>query len=324
MGGASSTVYSNQDAQLYLTQQFSGTCNVQCTNIMSGVSIDLINTTLTGGIKISQSCSTNAQCIISSNMDAVADVVLKAKNAGSAESTSAWTGQFGASRVDVESRQSIKESLVQQSNQSCNISSVNQMNDISIYAQNSSIEGGIEIDQTGNVEGSCSLDASFSEAASALGESDNSGMAGKKANKKMGGQNKKGAKMTQLTYIVALIVIGVVVYSIAKMMTGGSEKKEKAKQKNLEIQAARKMGCPGGLDPITDDKGEVIVDMKTMRPKCPVWVPPSLTGETPVKPGNGEAPINGKPGNGSPKTSAPAGKEVAGPPAPPKPSIAKN
>jgi len=235
-------------------------------------------------------------------MDATADVILKAKNAGSAESTSAWLGQFGGSHVDVESRQSIKESLVQQSNQECNISSVNQMNDVSIYAQNSSISGGIEIDQTGNVEGSCSLNASFHEAASALGESDNTGMAGKKANKKMGGAQKKGVKMTQLTYIVALIVVGVVVYSIAKMMTGGSEKKEKAKQKGLEIQAARKMGCPGGLDPITDDKGEVIVDMRTMRPKCPVWVPPSLTGEAPA---------------------STKGKEIVPPPAPSKPSITK-
>nr|QBK85538.1 MAG: lipid membrane protein [Marseillevirus LCMAC101] len=276
-------------------------------------------------------------------MDATADVILKAKNAGSAESTSAWTGQLGKSMVDVESRQDIKESLVQQSNQSCQISSVNQMNDITIYAQNSSIEGGIEIDQTGNVEGSCVLDASFSEAASALGESDNTGMAGKKANKKLGGADKKGAKMTQLTYIVALIVIGVVVYSIAKMMTGGSEKKEKAKQQALEVEAARKMGCPGGLDPIKDDKtGEVIVDMRTMRPKCPVWVPPSLTGEEPGKNGNGKPGNgngkpgngngkpgngNGKPGNGKAPNGAPgastAGKEVVPPPAPPKPSITK-
>lgn len=303
MGSASSTVYSNQSAELYLTQQFSGVCNVQCSNIMSGVSIDLINTTVTGGIRISQSCSTNAQCMISSNMDATADVVLKAKNAGSAEATSAWLGQIGSSNVDVESRQEIKESLVQQSNQSCNISSVNQMNDISIYAQNSSIEGGIEIDQTGNVEGSCSLNASFHEAASALGESDNSGMAGKKANKKMGGANKKGSKLTTLTYIVALIVIGVVVYSIAKMMTGGSEKKEKAKQRSREVEAAKQMGCPGGLDPIKDSKGEIIVDMRTMRPKCPVWVPPSLTGEAPAASG------------------ASVSKEIVPPPAPPKPSV---
>lgn len=310
MGGASSTVYSGQDAQLYLTQQFSGSCNVQCSNIMSGVSVDLINTTVTGGIRISQSCSTNAQCLISSNMDAIADVVLKAKNAGSAESTSAWLGQIGKSKVDVESRQSIKESLVQQSNQKCNISSVNQMNDVSIYAENSSISGGIEIDQTGNVEGSCSLNASFSEAASALGESDNSGMAGKKANKKMGGTQKKGAKLTQLTYIVALIVIGVVVYSIAKMITGGSEKKEKAKQRAREIEAAKQMGCPGGLEPIKDSKGEVIVDTRTMRPKCPVWVPPSLTGET------------GEPSTSSDASGSP-GKEVTPVPAPPKPSVKK-
>ncbi len=319
MGGASSTVYSSQDAELYLTQQFSGTCNVQCTNIVSGVSIDLVNTTLTGGIKISQACSTNAQCIISSNMDAMADVVLKAKNAGSAESTSAWLGQVGASKVDVESRQSIKESLVQQSNQECNISSVNQMNDVSIYAQNSSIEGGIEIDQTGNVQGSCSLDASFHEAASALGESDNTGMAGKKANKKMSGANKKGAKMTQLTYIVALIVIGVVVYSIAKMMTGGSEKKEKAKQKDLEVQAARKMGCPGGLDPIKDSKGEIIVDMKTMRPKCPVWVPPSLMGEDVTK--IDKTPLSEVSTAKTHTTST--GKGVTPPPAPSKPLMSK-
>ncbi len=323
MGGASSTVYSGQSAELYLTQQFSGTCNVQCTNIMSGISIDLINTTVTGGIRISQSCSTNAQCMISSNMDATADVILKAKNAGSAEGSLLEA----KSTVDVESRQSIKESLVQQSNQSCNISSVNQMNDVTIYAENSSISGGIEIDQTGNVEGSCSLNASFHEAASALGESDNTGMAGKKANKKLGGAQKKGAKMTQLTYIVALIVIGVVVYSIAKMMTGGSEKKEKAKQRDLEVQAARKMGCPGGLDPITDDKGEVIVDMRTMRPKCPVWVPPSLMGGEAAK--NGETPlgdsIDKTPlGEMSTKThTTSTGKRMTPPPAPPKPSMSK-
>jgi len=303
MGGATSTVYSGQDAELYLTQQFSGSCNVQCSNLMSGVSIDLINTTVTGGIRISQSCSTNAQCLISSNMDATADVILKAKNAGSAEATSILAGQIGGSHVDVESRQSIKESLVQQSNQECNISSVNQMNDVSIYAENSSISGGIEIDQTGNVEGSCSLNASFHEAASALGESDNTGMAGKKANKKMGGEQKKGTKLTYLTYIVALIVIGVVVSSIAKMLTGGSEKKQKAKQRSREIEAAKQMGCPGGLEPIKDSKGEIVVDVRTMRPKCPVWVPPSLTGET------------AKPSSGGP------GKEVTGPPAPPKPTV---
>lgn len=312
--GSSSTVYSGQDAQLYLTQQFSGTCNVQCTNIMSGVNIDLINSNVTGGIKISQSCSTNAQCIIASNMDATADVILKAKNAGSAEGT--WAEP--PSTVDVESRQSIKESLVQQANHECNISSVNQMNDISIYAQNSTIEGGIELNQDGNVEGNCSLDATFHEAASALGESDNSGMAGKKANKKMGGANKKGAKLTQLTYIVALIVIGVVVYSIAKMMTGGSEKKEKAKQQTREFEAAQQMGCPGGLDPIKDSKGEVVVDMRTMRPKCPVWVPPSLSGEMPGKE-VGPSPSLSKASN---KYPAAPGK-VGPPPNLPNPSIMK-
>ena len=279
MGSASSTVYSGQSAELYLTQQFSGTCNVVCQNMMSGITIDLINSPLTGGISLTQSCSTNAQCLVSSNMDAMADVILKASNTASAEATSLITGQIGSSNVGIQSRQDIKESIVQQNNESCQISSVNQMNDVTIYAQNSSIQGGISLDQEGNAQGSCSLSASTSAAASALGESTNTGMSGKGANKKLGMEQKKGATMTRLTYIIALIVIGVIVYSIAKMITGGESKKERRKQEAKAQEALAKAGCPGGLEPIKDKKGKVVFNPYTKRPVCPPFVPPSLMGE---------------------------------------------
>ena len=85
MGVSSSKAISEQAADVFLTQQFSGTCNVTCQNAMKNVSVVAIDSTIGGSIELDQSCSTNASCLIGSSMDATSDVLFKATNSSNAK-----------------------------------------------------------------------------------------------------------------------------------------------------------------------------------------------------------------------------------------------
>lgn len=275
MGVSSSKDKSTQTAEVYITQQFSGTCQVTCQNTMSNVSISIIDSTVGGNIEVTQSCATNASCLIGSSMDASADVLFKAASSSNAKNTAElpwYTQPINADTSVTNSRQSIKESISQTTNESCQISSYNQMNNISIFAANSTIGGDISVSQNASTQGQCQLNNSMQAAAYASGQAQNKSMSGKdKKGEKLGD---KSGKLAIISFLVIGIVVFVIVSIVGKVISGKSKSSEKAKQEQQAIEARAAAGCPGGLKPIFDPKtGKPVIDPNTKRPVCP---PPPL------------------------------------------------
>lgn len=184
---------SSQSADATLTQQYSGTCDVSCENDINDVNIDLINTTVNGNVTISQVCAANGTCLFNNSMDATSDVMFKASNSANATDAGSWfAGVFNADISDNSSVQSIQETIGQIINQSCKVTSTNQMNDVNIFAANSYIGGNIGIGQQGSANGNCQLNSTMTAAAYATGTIDNCATSGKKVMKKCGAG--KGSK----------------------------------------------------------------------------------------------------------------------------------
>jgi len=227
MGGSVSIAKSEQKAKVNLAQQFAGTCDVSCQNVMDDINVTVIDSDVTGGIDITQTCATNASCLIGSNMDAIADVSFKATNSTNAkDSWSIWSGDpFNFDKSISESRQNIKEQITQVSNETCDISSYNQMNDISIFAANSTIGGGISISQNASTQGQCQLNNTMSAAAYASGQTSNVAKSGKdKKGQKFGGKLSGFEKI--LVYIAIAIAVIVVVFIIAKIISKVRQRKK--------------------------------------------------------------------------------------------------
>jgi len=307
MGGSHSKTHSEQSAEVYLTQQFSGSCNVSCQNVINHVTIDIINSTVGGSVELTQSCATNASCIIGSNMGATADVLFKATNSSNAKNAwSAWSlDPFNFDHASAESRQDIFESISQSSSETCNISSYNQMDNITIFVADSTIGGDISISQNASTEGQCQLTNTMTAAAYATGIAQNTAASGK---------DKKGQKFGNKSQMLMVVVYGVVIIAIiiavsiaAKIITNSSRKgKETAVMKKV-IQARAAAGCPGGMKPILDKTtGKPIIDPRTLKPICP-YPPLPKASKTPIDITVKEVfPGQTKPASISATTSGPA------------------
>lgn len=280
-GKSKSSVENTQAASSYLTQQFSGNCNVSCQNVMSNITIDLINSNVSGGINVSQTCSTNAQCLITSNNNATADTIFKSANSSNSKNAAQGIGNINLDNTSIDSRQSIVQSINQSNSEQCNVSSMNQMNNVTIFAANSNISGGINLSQNSSTQANCSLSNSMQAAAQASGLAQNTATSGK--DKKGQKKGSKSNKLRIITYIIVGAVIIFIVYIIAKIFTSHSESSDKKKQQQEVAEARAKAGCPGGVMPILDKKGKAIIDPKTNRPICPPPPPSSSApSQTPL------------------------------------------
>lgn len=258
MGSSNSTAASVQQSEQLLTQQFSGSCGISCQNYISDVDITLVDSVFNGDINFTQKCATNGTCIVNSNMDAVADTLFKTANSA----TTNYPGILGFESSSTTSSQNIKQISTQQTNEQCNISSYNEMNDVSILAVNSQINGNINFTQEGQTGSSsspadCSISNSMKLASIATGMSQNTSFAGKKA------------KGSILKFLIMGIVFAVIAYIIAssviKIMRGSSDD---SNVKAIE-EARAKAGCPGGVPALKDKHGNILIDHKTHRPVCP-------------------------------------------------------
>lgn len=282
MGASSSKSTSSQEADLYISQQFSGSCNVSCDNSINNLSIDIINSTVGGDVSVTQSCSTNAQCLIGSSSDATTDVLFAAANSSNAMNAGSFLDPFNYDKSVSKTRQTIKSSISQSTSEQCNVSTANQMSNVSIFAANSTIGGSISVSQQGTTQGNCQLTNSMSAAAYASGQSENQSRSGKdKKGQKFG--NKSG-KLTIFTYLIIGMVVIVIVSIIAKIISGKSAKSEMTAQEMAIAQARAQAGCPGGGKPIMDPKtGKAFIDPRTKRPICPpppLFPPPSSTPQS--------------------------------------------
>ncbi len=271
MGGSQSVSVSDQEANAFLSQQYYGSCDIECKNIVTGLNIDIINTILTGGINLDQQCTVNGQCMMGSSSDATADVLFKALNSSNAKNASSlFSGDiFNFDEAVSMSRQDIKETIMQQTSEKCNMSSLNQMSDVSILAANSRIGGGINIGQTGAVSGQCQLQNNMTAASTATALASNTAQSGKdKKAQKKGSDN---AIWTIFIFIAAIAVI----FIIAKMFTG-SERQSLGESAMLAAAEARAAaGCPGGLSPVINKlTGKPVIDPTTGGPICPPYSAP--------------------------------------------------
>lgn len=243
MGGSSSKAISEQKADVEIAQIYKGTCDVTCQNLQENITIDLIGTTLGGGITFSQSCSTNANCIFGNTMDATADVLFKATNSSNAKN--AWSGwslnPFEFDNAESKSRQQIRESITESVTQDCKVSSYNQMNNISIFAVNSELGGGIDFDQEGNSYGKCTLDNTMSAAAYATGMAQNTATSGK--DKKASKFGDKSTLFRIFAYAGIGLVVLIITIIVAKLITSYMGRK---RAPQVATQRVPRVQCPEG------------------------------------------------------------------------------
>ncbi len=184
MTGQFSSSSSVQQASADITQNYAGTCNVQCNNTISNVNFDFIDSIISGGINLSQQCTVNANCLYQTTQNSLADVLFKAEN-----SSSAAGGLLpGISVSETSTYQNITENILNSVRQSCSLGSYNDINNVNIFAQSSVIGGGINFSQTGTTQGSCTFNTLMSATDMATGTSDNCSASGKSAKKSCGGK----------------------------------------------------------------------------------------------------------------------------------------
>lgn len=216
---------SKQISNAKLMQNYNGTCNISCQNSISNASITAINDKIGGSIEMTQDCSVDAQCTFNVSQSALTDIIFKATNSTAAAS---GAGALGGNVVDItnshsSSYQEINQNIQEIINQKCDITSVNDMNNVSIYAANSNIGGNLQIGQYGKVGGSCALQASMSATAMAQGTSNNCAASGKgkKMKKSCGGKGGKSIGTFILYGAIALVAFTVIMMVVRYFKEGG-------------------------------------------------------------------------------------------------------
>ena len=219
MGGSSSSAISIQEADVFISQQFAGTCDITCQNIMKNIDVTTINSDV-GSINFTQTCSTNGNCLFNNVSDAIADVTFKATNSTNAKNAwASWaTPPFNWDSASSYSRQTIKEDIIQSAVENCKLSSYNEMDNISVFTANSTISDGISFDQTGSTSGSCSLNNSMSAAAYASGIANNVATSGKdKKSSKF--ENKKSSVTRIIIYLIVAVILIALIITVGYTIT---------------------------------------------------------------------------------------------------------
>lgn len=221
MGISQSTASSTQEAIQNISQSYSGTCAIDCTNDINNVSVIIDHSNYTGDINFQQACSVDGQCQINSSMNAAASIFFTAANSASASNAVDVLPWPNADFSNTSSYQSMRQNITQTNNETCKLSSSNNMSNILVFMEDTNYTGNINFSQIGNTTGACALTNSMDAVANATGESTNNAESGKKA-KSMSGS------LEMVAAFVVLIVLIVVFIAIIKAMSG---KKKKGKGK---------------------------------------------------------------------------------------------
>lgn len=238
MGISQSSSASEQYAQQLITQQYSGTCNMSCTNQMSDIDITVVNSD-SEAITVGQYCTVDGNCMFNNTSDATADALFTATNSTNAGKA----GLFQYESSSATSLQDFQQNINQSTTQTCDMSTVNDMNDVSITIINSNT-GDIEVGQSGGTGGSCTLDSTLSAATYASGTADNSSCSGKKKLSCKMASKGKGSFMDILLYIIVGIVVIVGVVLIVKMFNSGKKDKCPNGMQQVKNPVSKKKVCP--------------------------------------------------------------------------------
>lgn len=214
MTGSFSSAFSFQQANASITQQYAGSCNVNCNNTIDNINISLIDTLLSGGINFTQQCSADANCLFQTTQNSLTDVLFKAQNS----STAAGGVLPGISVSETGTYQNINENILNSVSQTCSVGSYNDISNVDIFAQSSTIGGGINFSQQGSTQGSCTFNTIMTATDMATGTADNCSASGKMAKKTCGG--KGGTIGSTLVYIGIGLVMFVGVMMLYRAFRG--------------------------------------------------------------------------------------------------------
>ena len=217
-GWSDSTINDPQSANSQIAQRYSGTCQISCANEIDDASIAIINSSVGGDVGVTQSCSANAQCIFDATQSALADTIFKATNSSSAALRYL---SIGITTSNINSPQTISESISQSVAESCKLSSINDMNDVSIFAANSQIGGSVVIGQIGDVQGGCTLETQMQASALASGTTNDCAETGSK--KSCGGKGGKSSIGRYVLYGLVGIVLFMVVMFVIRLIRGSGK-----------------------------------------------------------------------------------------------------
>jgi ABC-type antimicrobial peptide transport system permease subunit len=221
MGGIFSSAESTSivDAQGLITQQYSGECDISCTNAIGNVSIDLENTYFSE-FDITQSCNVNAQCSIDSNATALSDILAKAKSQTDVSGNiPLWNALVSESKTS--SIIDIKQQILQSTQEKCHFKSANEIGDLKLNSNNSSMNK-VSVDQLGNVTGGCTLSNLLEASALASGISESESRNGKQK------KGPKGKKFSTFGLIIFLIIAVIVVFLIFRTLANSPELQQNA------------------------------------------------------------------------------------------------
>ena len=209
-----------QEANSEVAQTFTGICDIQCVTITSNVSVIIIDSNIEGGITINNECSLDSTCAINSSMSATNEANLEffGQQSGSdlgAAGVFTYTA-IGVTTNSIYNEQKMNLVTTQSVYQECNLIASASLTDINIYAQNSSITGGISIANSASNSGACTLESALTAnaVASGLVQTKQVGQT-TKAGKKGDGKN-KGALWTWIGVIAGVMILAYLIIAVVK------------------------------------------------------------------------------------------------------------
>jgi hypothetical protein len=209
MGPSLTKINVEQQSNIAINQQFYGTCGFSCNNSLSGNTILIKNSKISGGANFLQTCKTDANCTISANLDALADSVYQSK----IDSVTKDAGLLKSDTTEINIYQNMRQSILQKAQVTCGVSSVNKIENNNIAIEDSQIAGGINFNQDAFSGGSCMLTNFLSASAKTLGQ---------QQSKTVTGKNLISTEAI-IIIIIILIVIGIIVYFFHKSTKGKKE-----------------------------------------------------------------------------------------------------
>ena len=209
-----------QEANSEVAQKFTGICDIQCVSVTTNVSLIIVDSNIEGGITINNECSLDATCAINSSMSATNEANLEFFGQQQGQNL-AEVGTFtytaiGVTANSVYNEQKMNLVTTQSVYQECDLGASASLSDINIYAQNSSITGGISIANSASNSGACTLEAALTadNVASGLVQTKQTGQT-TKAGKKGDGKN-KGALWTWIGAIAGVLILAYIIIAVVK------------------------------------------------------------------------------------------------------------
>ena len=233
MGSSHSKVTDSERAEANISEQISSSCDFVCEDVLSGATIDLIHTDVGGDINLTQACTVDANCTQQASIKALANVFFSQKNSSQASNAGSILEPLNFDSSTINSRMDVQENLNLDINQHCGVSSIDEINNVTIFAEDSNIGGSIQIGQVGGTDGSCAMSTTMSAAATATGYQQSTSYSGKDKKAQKFGKSNKSSKMAGVAGLGGLVVVIIVVVVIAHSMSSKKKKKPPLKKKPL-------------------------------------------------------------------------------------------